>query len=224
MDTTKTMSQKRQGAKLTFSFSEEKLTFTLADTSGEKSFAVPYEAIDVFEPSTVTLQNLWLRRKLELYMALYFLITLSIPVMHPNPNGTWRALFLYFASVLVPLIVAGVAYHLAAARNWFATKCSVFGISGVAASNKIMVIFDKNHAAIVELLKARWRERLRKLHAPVNPANPQKAELAKFKWLKENGVISEAEYLAATSEIAAANDPADDARSEPKAAKRLNLN
>jgi hypothetical protein len=69
-------------------------------------------------------------------------------------------------------------------------------------SGKMLVLRDRRHDAVVERLQAERLRSLRALSEP-NPANSPAEELGKLKWLRDEGAITEAEYLLLCSRAAA---------------------
>lgn len=67
----------------------------------------------------------------------------------------------------------------------------------------ILVIQDKNHDRIVSKLKSRRKSQLLSWYGDINPENDLQQEIAKFKWLKEQKIISEqdAEQKIAQAEL-----------------------
>jgi hypothetical protein len=65
----------------------------------------------------------------------------------------------------------------------------------------IRITHDKRHDEVLRRIKSGWIARLRKLHLAVNLENGPKQEERKFKWLLDQGVISEAEHQEAIARI-----------------------
>jgi len=82
-------------------------------------------------------------------------------------------------------------YYKAPVRN------SVFHTS----SGAVYVLRDKNYTKIMREIASRRNVKLRHRYGVVNWNNNLEAEAKKFEWLKSNGVITEAEYSEALSQI-----------------------
>lgn len=71
-----------------------------------------------------------------------------------------------------------------------------------AKNGNVLIAKDKKHDAIIERLQAERLKRLRSLSEP-DPANSPQEELAKLKWLHDEGAISESEYTYRCSQVPA---------------------
>lgn len=71
------------------------------------------------------------------------------------------------------------------------------------AGGPVRIIHDKRHDDILQRIKSGRTARLRELHLAVSFENAPKQEERKFKWLLDQGVISEAEYQFAIARLSA---------------------
>ena len=69
-------------------------------------------------------------------------------------------------------------------------------------NGNILVVRDKEHDAIIAKLQAERLESLRRLSAP-DPAYSPPEELAKLKWLQDEGAITADEYTRLSAQVAA---------------------
>jgi hypothetical protein len=82
--------------------------------------------------------------------------------------------------------------------SYFSTiKYSVFTMDPV----KVYVIQERYHDVIVEEIKGRRIQQLRKYYGDVDPENDPENEIEKFRWLQKEGVISEEELKQKIAEI-----------------------
>src|ERR1700748_3907783 len=63
MDGDLTIQQKKLGYFRTFQFGREKLVVTMRDPSGEFQYSVPYEAIDIANPSTLSIKHQFVKHE-----------------------------------------------------------------------------------------------------------------------------------------------------------------
>ena len=71
------------------------------------------------------------------------------------------------------------------------------------AGAPIRITHDTRYDDILKRIRSGWIARLRKLHLAVDFENAPKQEERKFKWLLEQGVISDAEYQGAIARLSA---------------------
>lgn len=77
------------------------------------------------------------------------------------------------------------------------------GFTLIPAKHEIRVIHDGQYQTIVDEITKRRHDLLRRKHIPIDPLNATGAESRKFRWLREEGVISEQEYTDAITRLAA---------------------
>lgn len=203
--------QKKYGVRMTFRFDEDKLIRSHADHSGENRISVPYSAIDVENPSTVTV-NVARRyaRPVAIVAVLAFVMMLAT-----NHSINSRVFNIIGWSVVIAF----------AAINYFkllSIKYTVLRISGRAGTENIKIIHNNNHDLIYDEILARWRKDFKKLHGAVDHAADPNKELTKFRWLKDHSIITELEYQDAVTIIHSAREPAPSA--ERKDAEKQYIN
>jgi hypothetical protein len=189
-------SQSRLGVRLRFQFGLEQLTYTLRDRTGELQFSVPYEAINILAPTRFVSNNRPFVRRLYFIPVILVVASLILSKFDKPLSGGLAVLGV--ASIVG--IVGGAFFRL------FAIKYTMLVMSpkppGIA-TNKIKIIDDASHSVILEEIKTRWRARMRDLHGSVNFVNDPDKELAKFGWLKQQGVVTEEEYREAVEKLRA---------------------
>lgn len=182
--------QKKYGTTLRYEFGEEDALFTYSDRSGEVSSRFRYEDADVSKSSTATMRySHFYRTGMFLYM-----FALAAALLHhnffPSEPEIVGTVIDTIASVMV---LAGIALCL-----WrVEIKYTLLNV----ADGKLRIMQDPNHDGIIDILKTRWRARLRELHGFVNFANDREKELQKFLWLKQIGVIDAEEFQNLTDKL-----------------------
>lgn len=192
MSEERSVTQRRFGARVQFQFRADRLNCTLRDHSGELNFLVPYEAIDIFESSTLVVNNFRLLRITSVVSLLLILVLGSVA----QSSGLRSAGIAVIVGVWVGAIVLVRLLGLLAIRY---TLLPVTAPPG----RKIRIMAGRDHDAILDEIKARWRERVRKLHGSINFGNDAEKELAKFAWLKRHNVITEDEFGAISERLRA---------------------
>jgi hypothetical protein len=187
-----TIIQRKLGKRLTFQFGPEKLTYTIQDYSGEKQFSVFYESIGVLDPSILKVNQ---TRRLFFGLRILGLILIAAILYQASRN----------AQVPVPLVgafmILVLGTSLANYLKLFTIKYTVLQLPAGTVHGPVRIINDKHHAKILAELQARWKARIKKLHAAVNFANDPAKETAKFTWLRDRGVLSETEYHEALARL-----------------------
>lgn len=192
------IAQHRFGVHLNFTFGTDQLTYSIRDFSGEREFSVGYEAIDVLNPSRLVVNSR------QFVRGLFFipLIGIILAVALHDVNRVMAT------TVTLVSVFAAIGLALARSLKLFAIKYTTLHMSPVPAAaggHPIRVIKDHSHGAIIGEINARWKARLKQLYGSVNPANEVDKEIAKFSWLKERGVITEAECRDALQTLADIN-------------------
>ncbi len=77
------------------------------------------------------------------------------------------------------------------------------GFTLIPATHEIRVIHDKQYQTIIDEILKRRHDALRRKHAAIDPLNATGAESRKFRWLREEGVVTEQEYNDAITRLAA---------------------
>jgi len=187
--------QRKLGVRLTFQFGEQ-LTYTLRDHSGEREFAVPYQAINVLAPSTLVADDVQFFRTL---FVVPILAVVACVALQATDGPLARDLGLLAAALIALLYVAKLL-------RVFAVKYTMLPVSPVSpgvGGLPIRIMEDARHAAILDEIKTRWRGRLKQLHGAINFANDVEKEIAKFSWMKQHAIITEGEYRDAVDKLLA---------------------
>jgi hypothetical protein len=180
--------QSRFGYTNRFHFGEDQLKFTSRDSSGESTCSMNYEAINLDNSSTLKI-NAGKRYGL-LIVLIGTALTMTIQSLCPGR--------LDFA---VAAAAVSVAAYFVLVNVITLTFTLLRATSG--AGTPIRITHDKHLDEVLQRIKSGRIARLRKLHLAVNFENGPKQEGRKFKWLLDDGVISEAEYQDAIARLSA---------------------
>lgn len=166
--------QKKFSTQHTFTLSESSFNFAYKEKLGSGDMDVMYADLPV-KTSVRIDANLWLRNVGYIWVAVgSAMLTLGII------RGDYRGQAFWLLVGLVCL-----AFYKLSKVSY-----TVFSVSGGA----ILVIQDgKKHDQIVSELRQRRRQQLLALYGEVNFDNEPEREVAKFEWLAQNDVLSQAE-------------------------------
>jgi hypothetical protein len=114
-----------------------------------------------------------------------------------HKGDTYSTLVVMFASAIV---YCGIGYGL---RRLLKRD---YGVLATAAGN-MLIVKDGQHDQILKELETRRFGALKRA-AVVNRLEPPWVEIKKFKWLKAEGVISDADFTMYREQILAATEPA----------------
>lgn len=189
MSEEKTMTQRKFGVWSQYRFEAKQLDYTLRDYSGELQFSVPYEAIDTAGASTLLVNNLRLLRILAVASLLaIFVIASVIHVGRTYSAGMAIAIGVWLATIL-----------LVRSLRLLAIRYTILPVPAVG--KRLRIIVGRNHDAILDEIRARWRVRIRELYGSINFGSDSEKELARFSWMKQHAVITEGEYQAIVEKL-----------------------
>jgi hypothetical protein len=189
MDTQEVIAQRRFGRATTFRFTEDKLEFSFTDRSGQVSGSAFYEAIDTENYAKVNVNVS--PRFIWLGFLVVFFVTLGLSHVD-GLSQLYAALpiYLYFAFVV-----------FVRSTKFTSVPFTILSVAGTGAANRIRIINDKDHDSIITRIKVGRVARLRKLCLPVNASNTTATEAKKYRWLVDNGIIDQTEYLHAIAQL-----------------------
>ena len=190
-----TLTQRRFRIRLKFVFGPRTVDYTVSDPSGKRQFTVPYEAINMQSPAALTLYgNSWL------FVALLFLAGVFFGLLAGNADGWSTRDGSRYAAVAFLAALSGL-YFLSQSKRWAAIKYTVLALSPPppgSDNHSLKVIDNRDGPRILRELRSRWRARMRVVVGiTVNLGNAPEKERMKFDWLRESGIIDEAEHEAA---------------------------
>ena len=165
--------QKKLTNNTKFEFGEEKLKYTVKDKSGSQSFSTEYSSIPA-ELTELVEQNVWYRN-----VGIAWLIISGFQMAHWfSELGTLK--------ISLWLILGAVFFVI-----YFFAKTE-YSISNTE-NGRIFIIKDVKHDQILDEIYSRKKEQLLAWYGEINYSNDPNKELAKFDWLMNEGVITEAE-------------------------------
>ena len=174
--------QKKFSNKTTFEFGDETLTYTVEDKGGGGDFSFYYS--DFPQNSTMKIEkNGWLKNVGLIWVAIGVLqLCIAIGTQSSlSGKGFW--LFIG----LICLVVYRIAI----------TKYSVFRLE----NGTVYIIKDKKHDKIIEEIYDRRKKQLLLWYGEINTDNDAENEIAKFRWLQNQNVISKEEADKKIAEI-----------------------
>ncbi len=178
--------QKRFSNRATFSFGESQLKYTIKDSGGSQSFSIDYGSIPA-EVGEREERNAWFRNVGIFWIAIGVLQIGARFTEQGRLKGS-----IWFTLGILCFIVYWAAK----------TRYSVINTD----KGLIFIIKNKQHDQVMNELDARRKRQWRQLYGEVDLTNDLAREIEKFRWLKENNVISEAEYNEAVIKIAQHHD------------------
>lgn len=173
--------QKKGATKTQFDLGAERLQYSVEDSSGKANFALDYEDLPN-ETSEFVEKNTWYRNVGVLWMLLG-LCFMGYDFIQTGEIGG------YFW-----LVVGMITYGVYLFRQ---TEFTVFATT----RGPIYVVKDDTHDQIIEDLHTRKADVLRQRYGAFNPNNEPEIELRKFRWLNEEGAISDEEYDTVVQQI-----------------------
>jgi hypothetical protein len=190
--------QSRFGYTNRFHFGEDQLKFTSRDSSGESTCSANYDTINLDNSSTLKINAG--RRYCLLIVLIGTALTMSIQVLFRGR--------LDFACAAAAVTIAAYFVVQNAITLTFTLLRPTSGTGML-----IRITHDKRLDQVLQRIKSGRIARLRKLHLAVDFENAPKQEERKFKWLLDEGAISEAEYRGAIARLSAhPSGQPDDAR------------
>ena len=168
--------------KAEFDFGDRLLGYLVEDEKMRAGFAIPYESI----PRDRALQTFreW---TLWRFGALFWLAAIAA-----------LALFHSSAAALVWILLAPALALLVAARRMR------FEATVIATPLGKLIVFDgAGKDAILAEIERRRATELKRKYADIDFVNDPRAEIAKYRWLKTEGAISQAEFDDAIARLAA---------------------
>lgn len=181
--------QSQAGYKREFVFSEGGLTCKLRDSSGEREFTVPYEAVDMSAPSTLTLNNTPFSRRASIALVGLGIVVFIVGSYNILANIASIALYTISAALLFAVVANSKT-------GWLSAKFTVMRISppppGTNAA--LMVLNDDNHDKVMAALTNGWKARLKTLYGRANPDSDHQKETDRLKWLLDRNIIDNLHY------------------------------
>lgn len=175
--------QKKQSNQHTFTFGNDTVNFSYKDKSGSGDVDIPYGEIP--KKSSITIeQNIWLRNVGYLWCLLSVIEIGYAMVASKTLSGTG------FWLVLGVICLAW--------SHFTKVKYTVFQ---APSGNVFIIQDDKTHDKIIKELMTRRKVQLRSWYDNVDTNKTAESELAKFKWLQDQGVLTKEETAQRISQV-----------------------
>jgi hypothetical protein len=194
--------QKRFSNKATFSFGDKELRYTIKDSSGSQAFSIEYGAIPT-DVNELEERNVWYRNVGIFWVALGLL---QIGMRFADQGELRGSLWLTLG------VLCFVVY-------WSAkTKYTTINTD----KGRIFVIANKQHDQVMSEIETRRKAQWHSWYAEVNFGNEPRKEIGKFQWLRERGVITDAECKEAIERITQHHDLQPEGPAPEAIGRRLN--
>jgi hypothetical protein len=190
-----TYRQSRLGIGAAFEFEDLRLKYSFSDRTGQREFYVPYESIDVANPAKLTIKmhspDLAL---ISVALAGVFMIA-GIGESYPiEPALRGLAIAMVAAALVLPRLKPGVLES---------TLLQLTPQAPASGGLPVRVLNDESHDAILAEIRRRWRNRLRQMFGRVNVNEDPGKQFQRLNWLRQNDVVSQAEFHQLASELKA---------------------
>ena len=186
--------QKRGGYRTTFAFGAEALEYTFSARGNRRGGSAPYAEIPTAWRHLQ--KKSWYVKYIAAGFVAFWLVVGSWVMTNPSgqsPNPLRDGLILMaigFGAALLILILDRLESP--------PTRLTI-----IPGRREIWIIVDGQHQAIVDEIMSRRREALRRKFASIDTLSPPGSESRKFRWLLEEGVISDEAYRDAIARLAA---------------------
>ncbi len=161
--------QKKADFEITFDFKESILSYKLKNSSWTNTIKANYTEINIQDIDELVEQNNWLKNVWILWICIWL-------VFHflANENNSWTLIWLI---CLVTFYFRQIKFSSLSSSQW-----------------TILVIQDKKHQEILDIIKEKKRGILREKLFFYDPNNDQEVELQKYEFLRDEWAINEEEY------------------------------
>jgi hypothetical protein len=166
--------QKKYSTTCTFVFEEQRLAYTIKDSSGRHSFAMDYVETPSQTDELIE-NNAWFRNAGVFWLALGIL---QMVLRYTQAEKFQISLWL--------ILGAGCLALYRIRRTTYSILNTEHG--------RIFIIQDSQHDRIMNELQDRRKKRLLSTLGDVNLTNDPGQEIAKFEWLRDQKVISDSEF------------------------------
>ncbi len=177
--------QKRFFNKTSFSFGNDKLAYSVKDRSGTHTFDIYYGDIPK-DRQELEERNEWYRN-----VGIFWILIGVVQIIYRYyETGAVKG------SIWLTLgVVCFIVYAIAK------TKFTIIP----TPTGKIFIIQNKQHSKILEEIEGRRKKQLYEWYGEIDFSNDPNIEMAKFKWLADQGVIDENEMRGKINQIILAN-------------------
>lgn len=194
MDICRQIEQSKFGVHVGYDFGADRVTYTLRDTSGERSFSVSYENVALRNTSSFTFNNNILSWRLRFIPAVTFLLGWFADNSAPDLGN----------SVRIVSILGFVALLICDFAKVFAVRFKLIPLipsPPEAHGHSLRIIDNRVGSTIFDELAQRWKVRMKFLHGTANTAGDPRNEVARLTWLKENAILTDKEFAIEVAKI-----------------------
>jgi hypothetical protein len=170
--------QKKSGTELTFDFGEESLAYRLKDSNGTQTLTVDYADVKFSPLDEFVEKNDWFK-----YVGIVWLVIGGAESVMAGRLSVW--------AIVGAIMLATHFFRI--------VRYSVLHSS----EGRILVIRGAKHDTIIETIRANKRRVLREKLFFANAANPPERELAKYRYLRDEGAITNEEFEQASTALLA---------------------
>ncbi len=168
-----------------FDFKDDKLEFLIKDVRQDYGFSIHYDDIDS-KKSFTTLKEKW-----------------------PSAFSAVAYIFFVLDVFWISKGFSPVGQGMLATAILFMAIGSFFKVDATLIPTEmgnIVILPDKNHDKIVSEIFSRRRDVLKNIYGIVNPLNHPENEINRFRWLRDEDIITPSEFEAAYKLIYGAID------------------
>jgi hypothetical protein len=179
--------QSRHSNRIGFDFKDDELQYSLTDSSGSRSFSVPYTDISR-DRQTLEERNQWLRNVGLLWMAIGAFTTLA----------SWIGKQAFLPSYW--LLIGAGCY---AAYRFRTTKFTILPTD----RGNILVIDDSDGPRVMQEIETRRAAQFRQEYDYINANEAPEQQRNRYKWLHREGALSDAELQQRLLGVEAEEEP-----------------
>lgn len=174
--------QRRFSTRITFHFSDDILKYTKEDSNGSSSYKLKYEIIDLKNESEISVRNSMFRNaaiisiifgSIQIYSQFYFL------------NNNFALLWFLLGLILLAIYQIDIKKY----RVYTTDNCSIY------------ILHDKNQKTIINEITSRRNNKLKEQYFEIDFRNGLENEIAKYKWLEDENVITKDECKEKITEL-----------------------
>ncbi|MBM7074676.1 hypothetical protein JQC92_22140 [Shewanella sp. 202IG2-18] len=176
------LTQKKSSNQTSFEFGDEKLKYSIKDSSGKRTFSTDYGSISDDGFDELEERNDWFRN----VGVLWVLIGVFQIVSRLMESGSFSG------SMWLTLGVICLVVYKFKTTNYTIVD---------AEKGRIFIIQDDQHSKILDEISIRRNKQWKHWYGSINYENDPQSELNKFQWLLDKNVISEDEFKSVKAEI-----------------------
>lgn len=174
--------QRRFSTRITFNFYDDILRYTIKDSNGSSSYKFKYEVIDIKNGSEVSIKNSWFRN-IGIISVLFGFAQIY-------------SQYLLTSTFVFPFWVL-IGFSLLVIYQINVKQYKVYPTD----NGNVYIIRNKDYDRIFDELKARRNKKLKEQYFEIDFRNGMENEIAKYKWLEDENVITSEECKKKITEL-----------------------